>query len=238
MSPQSANLDPAELAKFEAIANEWWDPDGPLKTLHDINPLRVDYIANRAELSGSRVLDIGCGGALLSEALAAKGADVCGIDLAESGIAVASQHAAEAGLEIDYRKVDAATLAAQQPEAFDIVTCLELLEHVPDPGALVSDCSKLVRPGGTVFFSTINRNPKSFVLAILGAEHLLRMVPRGTHQYAKLIRPAELAGWCRATDLKMQELTGLHFNPLTHSYWLGGNTDVNYFAHTIRTPST
>ncbi len=238
MTPPAINLDPAELAKFEAIASDWWDPDGPLKTLHDINPLRVEYIADRTDLRGARILDVGCGGGLLSEALSGKGAQVSGIDLAESGIAVARAHAAESGHDIDYRKIDAATLASEQPASFDVVTCLELLEHVPDPGALVAACSKLVRPGGTVFFSTINRNPKSFVFAILGAEHLLRMVPRGTHQYAKLVRPAELSSWCRATKLDMKELTGLHFNPLTQSYWLGGNTDVNYFAHTKRPLTT
>jgi 2-polyprenyl-6-hydroxyphenyl methylase/3-demethylubiquinone-9 3-methyltransferase len=237
VTSQSINLDPAELAKFEAIASRWWDRDGPLKTLHDINPLRVDYIAERAELKGAKALDVGCGGGLLSEALARKGASVSGIDLAEGGIAVARQHAAEAGLDIDYRQIDAASLAVEQPGTFDIVTCLELLEHVPDPGALVMACSRLARPGGTVFFSTINRNPKSFVLAILGAEHLLRMVPRGTHQYAKLVRPAELASWCRGTNLEMKELTGLHFNPLTQEYWMGGNTDVNYFAYTKRSQS-
>ena len=238
MTPQAANLDPAELAKFDAIAGDWWDPEGPLKTLHEINPLRANYIADRAEIPGARVLDIGCGGGLLSEALAEKGAHVSGVDLAESSIAVARKHAKASGLTIDYRQIDAATLASEEPGSFDIVACLELLEHVPDPSAIVRACSALVRPGGAVFFSTINRNFKSFVFAILGAEHLLRMVPRGTHEYVKLVRPAELAHWCRDTRLDMKELTGLHFNPMTQRYWLGGNTDVNYFAHTRRLPAS
>jgi 2-polyprenyl-6-hydroxyphenyl methylase/3-demethylubiquinone-9 3-methyltransferase len=238
MSEPSENLDQVELDKFEALAGEWWNASGPLKTLHDINPLRVGYIAERSSLKSARVLDIGCGGGILSEALAAEGASVLGIDLAEPSLEVAREHAADAGVEIEYRAVDAAVLAAEQPASFDVVTCLELLEHVPDPASLVAACSQAVRPGGAVFFSTINRNLKSFLMAIVGAEHILRMVPRGTHEYVKLVRPAELGTWCRQQGLSLQDLTGLHFNPLTQHYTLGGNADVNYFAHTLKEERT
>ena len=234
MSQTSENLDPAELAKFEAIAAEWWNPDGPLKTLHEINPLRLSYIEERVTLKGARILDVGCGGGLLSEALAARDANVVGIDLVAASLEVARQHAEETDTRLEYRQIDAASLASEEPGQFDIVTCLELLEHVPEPEALVAACSLAVRPGGTVFFSTINRNLKSFLLAIVGAEHVLRMVPRGTHDYLKLVRPAELAGWCRKADLDLVDITGLHFNPLTRSYRLGGNSDVNYFGYTVR----
>ncbi len=234
MSQTSENVDPAELAKFEAIAAEWWNPDGPLKTLHEINPLRLSYIEERVTLKGARILDVGCGGGLLSEALAARDANVVGIDLVAASLEVARQHAEETDTRLEYRQIDAASLASEEPGQFDIVTCLELLEHVPEPEALVAACSLAVRPGGTVFFSTINRNLKSFLLAIVGAEHVLRMVPRGTHDYLKLVRPAELAGWCRKSDLDLVDITGLHFNPLTRSYRLGGNSDVNYFGYTVR----
>ena len=237
MNESTRNLDSAELAKFEALAAEWWNPDGPLKTLHEINPLRLQYIEERATLKDARVLDVGCGGGLLSEALAARGADVLGIDLAGASLEIGRRHAAESGTRLEYRQIDASELAAREPGRFDVVTCLELLEHVPDPEALVATCALAVRPGGTVFFSTINRNLKSFLLAIVGAEHVLRMVPRGTHDYLKLVRPAELANWCRGAGLALQDISGLHFNPFTQSYRLGGNADVNYFAHTVREPA-
>ena len=230
--------DAEELAKFEQLADHWWDLDGPLKTLHDINPLRVDYIDERAKLAGIRVLDVGCGGGILSEAVAQRGALVVGIDLVRASLDVASNHASDNGVEIDYRNVDIAELAESEPGGFDVVTCLELLEHVPEPAAVVEACARCVRPGGAVFFSTINRNVKSFLMAIVGAEHLLRMVPRGTHDYEKLIRPSELAAWCRASGLDVREITGLHFNPITQSYSMGGNADVNYFIYARRGATT
>ncbi len=234
MIQTSQNSDPAEVAKFEALAAEWWNLKGPLRTLHEINPLRLSYIEERVTIKGARILDVGCGGGLLSEALAARDADVVGIDLAGASLEVARRHAADSETDVEYRQIEAARLAEEQPGQFDIVTCLELLEHVPDPEALVAACSLAVRPGGSVFFSTINRNLTSFLLAIIGAEHVLRMVPRGTHEYLKLVRPAELAGWCRRADLDLRDITGLHFNPLTRSYRLGGNSAVNYFAYTVR----
>ena len=234
MTQTSQNSDPAEVAKFEALAAEWWNLKGPLRTLHEINPLRLSYIEERVTIKGARILDVGCGGGLLSEALAARDADVVGIDLAGASLEVARRHAADSKTDVEYRQIEAARLAEEQPGQFDIVTCLELLEHVPDPEALVAACSLAVRPGGSVFFSTINRNLTSFLLAIIGAEHVLRMVPRGTHEYLKLVRPAELAGWCRRADLDLRDITGLHFNPLTRSYRLGGNSAVNYFAYTVR----
>jgi 2-polyprenyl-6-hydroxyphenyl methylase/3-demethylubiquinone-9 3-methyltransferase len=234
MTSTQRNVDPAELSKFGQLAEDWWDPDGPLRTLHAINPLRLDYIAQRATLANARVLDVGCGGGLLAEALARAGASVTGIDLAEASLGVASQHAAASQLEIDYRRLDVASLAETANDRFDIVTCLEVLEHVPDPAATVEACSALVCPGGHVFFSTINRNPKSFLLAIVTAEYVLGLLPRGTHEYQKLIRPAELARWCRAADLEVEELTGLHMSPVLRTYYLGGNVDVNYFCHAVR----
>jgi 2-polyprenyl-6-hydroxyphenyl methylase / 3-demethylubiquinone-9 3-methyltransferase len=234
MNMSAANADLHELEKFGELADEWWDPNGPFRTLHEINPQRVEYIAARARLEGARVLDVGCGGGLLSEALTIRGATVTGIDLAAANIAAAGAHAADAGLAIDYRVASAEDIAVEQPGAYDIVTCLELLEHVPDPASVVTACARIVSPGGAVFFSTINRNAKSFMLAIVGAEYLLRLLPRGTHEYLKLIRPSELAGWCRKAGLELRELTGLHYNPALRDCRLGGNVDVNYLAHTTR----
>jgi 2-polyprenyl-6-hydroxyphenyl methylase/3-demethylubiquinone-9 3-methyltransferase len=236
IGPRTA--DPAELEKFGSLAAEWWRPDGPFKTLHDINPLRLAYIGARTKLEGARILDVGCGGGLLAEALARAGAVVVGTDLAAANIEVAAAHAREQGLAVDYREIDVAALATAEPAAFDVVTCLELLEHVPEPAEVVRACAALVRPGGSIFFSTINRNIKSFLLAIVGAEYVLGMLPRGTHEYLKLIQPAELAGACRAAGLELRDLTGLHFDPLTGDYSLGGNVDVNYLAHTTKPGDT
>ncbi len=230
-----ANVDSAEIAKFAAHAREWWDPHGPFRTLHEINGLRTGYIAERAELNGVRVLDIGCGGGLLSEALASRGASVLGIDLAEPSLEAARAHAAESGAAVEYRCVAAEALAREQPASYGVVTCLEVLEHVPEPNRVVAACAALLAPGGHAFFSTLNRNPKSFALAIVGAEYVLGLLPRGTHEYLKLVRPSELASWCRASALEVAEITGLHFNPLLHSYRLGGDVDVNYFMH-VRKP--
>jgi 2-polyprenyl-6-hydroxyphenyl methylase/3-demethylubiquinone-9 3-methyltransferase len=229
-----ANVDPAELEKFASRAREWWDPRGPFRTLHEINDLRLSYVSERATLAGARALDVGCGGGLFAEGLAARGASVVAIDLAEANVAIAREHASERGLSIDYRCVAVEELAAQMPAGFDIVTCLEMLEHVPDPSAIVKACAAALRPNGIAIFSTINRNAKSFALAIVGAEYVLGMVPRGTHEYLKLVRPAELAAWCRHSALELTDLTGLHLDPLTQTYWLGGNVDVNYFACTRR----
>ena len=234
MSRTAPNADPRELAKFEALASRWWNPDGPMKALHEINPLRLDYIDERAPLKGARVLDVGCGGGLLSEGMARRGAQVLGIDLAQASLDVAAAHAREHEIEVEYHCQSAEQLAAEQPGAFKIVTCLEMLEHVPDPAQVVSACARAVQPGGTVFFSTINRNLKSFLLAIVGAEHVLGMLPRGTHEYEKLIRPSELAAWCRDAGLQVLDVTGLHYNPLARSFSLGGNVDVNYFVETQR----
>lgn len=234
MTRAETNADPQELAKFEALASRWWNPEGPMKALHEINPLRLDYIDKRTPLNGARVLDVGCGAGLLSEGMARRGAQVLGIDLARASLDVAAAHAREHEIEVKYRCQGAEQLAAEQPGAFEIVTCLEMLEHVPDPAQVVSACARAVQPGGTVFFSTINRNLKSFLLAIVGAEHILGMLPKGTHEYEKLIRPSELASWCRDAGLQVLDLTGLHFNPLTRSFSLGGNVDVNYFVETQR----
>jgi 2-polyprenyl-6-hydroxyphenyl methylase/3-demethylubiquinone-9 3-methyltransferase len=231
-SPMNArradNSHAAELAKFGELAAEWWDPHGPFKTLHDINPLRLEYVARRAELQGARVLDVGCGGGLLAEAMAARGAEVTGLDLEPRNLEAARAHAVASGVEIEYLCRDVEGFAMERAGHYDVITCMELLEHVPDPRSIVAACARAVRAGGCLIFSTINRSPKSFLFAIVGAEYVLRMVPRGTHEYLKLIRPAELAAWCREARLDVLEVTGLHLNPLTWSYSLGGNADVNY----------
>jgi 2-polyprenyl-6-hydroxyphenyl methylase/3-demethylubiquinone-9 3-methyltransferase len=234
MEHEARNVDAGEVAKFATRAAAWWDRQGPFKTLHEINPIRLEYVRGRAALHGARLLDVGCGGGLFSEAAAAEGADVTGIDMGPANIDVARTHAAESGLEIRYECIDVAKLAAERRGEFDIVTCFELLEHVPDPAGMVAACAAALKPGGAAFFSTINRNPKSFALAIVAAEHLLRLVPRGTHEYLKLVRPSELAAWCRSAGLDVLELTGLHVNPLLAQYRLGGNVDVNYFAHAAK----
>ncbi|MCH4562860.1 MULTISPECIES: bifunctional 2-polyprenyl-6-hydroxyphenol methylase/3-demethylubiquinol 3-O-methyltransferase UbiG [Halomonas] len=232
---EAGNVDPGEIAKFEALAERWWDPESEFKPLHDINPLRLDFIDARAGLAGRRVVDVGCGGGILAEAMAHRGAIVTGIDLGEAPLAVARLHAAESGVELEYRNVSVEALAEERPGTFDVVTCLEMLEHVPDPASVVRACARLVKPGGQVFFSTLNRNPKAYALAILGAEYLLRMLPRGTHDYAKFIRPSELAGWCREAGLEVREQSGLVYNPLTHRYRLSDrDVSVNYLMHCRR----
>lgn len=231
----SRNVDHAEIAKFEALASRWWDRESEFKPLHDINPLRLDFIDARAGLAGKSVIDIGCGGGILAEAMAHRGARVTGIDMGEAPLAVARLHQHESGVEIDYRQISAEEMADQHAGEFDVVTCLEMLEHVPDPASVVRACATLAKPGGQVFFSTINRNPKAYAFAILGAEYLLRLLPRGTHDYRKLIRPAELSSWCRATGLKVREQSGLTYNPLTRHYRLAPrDVSVNYLMHCSR----
>ncbi|WP_404474858.1 bifunctional 2-polyprenyl-6-hydroxyphenol methylase/3-demethylubiquinol 3-O-methyltransferase UbiG [Vreelandella venusta] len=226
------NVDAAEVAKFEALASRWWDPQSEFKPLHEINPLRLDFIDARAGLAGKRVLDVGCGGGILSESMAHRGAKVTGIDLGEAPLGVARLHAEESGVEIDYRNISVEALADQQAGSFDIVTCMEMLEHVPDPASVIQACSRLVRPGGYVFFSTLNRTPKSYAFAILGAEYVLRLLPRGTHDYAKFIRPSEMAAWSRASGLEIREQTGLTYNPLTRRYRLvAHDVSVNYMMY-------
>ena len=227
----NVNADPAELAKFSDLAHRWWDPDSEFKPLHQINPLRLGWIDGQVSLAGKRVLDIGCGGGILSDSMARKGADVTGIDLSTKALKVAQLHALEAGTQnVSYREISAEALAQEQPAGFDVVTCMEMLEHVPDPSSVVRACSALVKPGGWVFFSTINRNPKSFLFAIVGAEYLLRMLPKGTHEYAKMIRPSELAAYCRAAGLSLEQTRGMEYNPLTQRYWLSSDTSVNYLV--------
>lgn len=229
-----SNVDHAEIAKFEALAHRWWDRESEFKPLHDINPLRVNWIDQRVGLAGKRVLDVGCGGGILSEAMAVRGATVTGIDMGEAPLSVARLHQLETGVPVEYRQITAETMAAEQPGAFDVVTCLEMLEHVPDPASVIRACQALVKPGGQVFFSTLNRNPKSYLLAILGAEYLLRLLPRGTHDFKKFIRPSELGGWCREAGLKVEDIIGLTYNPLTRRYRLERDVDVNYMIQTRR----
>jgi len=230
MTPQD-NVDPDEIAKFEKLASRWWDPNSEFKPLHDINPLRANWIDERAPVSGKSVVDVGCGGGLLSEALAHRGANVTGIDMGEAPLAVARLHQLESGVDVSYLQSTAESLAAAKPAEFDVVTCLEMLEHVPDPSTVIQACADLCRPGGDLFFSTINRNPKSFLFAIVGAEYVLNLLPRGTHEYAKLIKPSELARWIREAGLELKEMTGMTYNPLTQHYRLvSDDVSVNYLV--------
>lgn len=227
-APRDDNFSQAELDKFGALANRWWDPDGPQKALHALNPVRLQYVRDRARLAGATALDVGCGGGLLSEALASEGAQVTAIDLAPELVKVARLHRLESGVQVDYQLRSVESLAEERPGSFDVVTCMEMLEHVPDPSAVVRACATLVRPGGWVFFSTLNRNPKSFLFAIVGAEYLLKLLPQGTHEFSRFIRPAELARWTREAGLDHVEFKGLQYNPLTRRYWLSADTSVNY----------
>ena len=228
------NADPHELDKFSQLAHRWWDPHSEFKPLHEINPLRLEWINRHANLAGKAVLDIGCGGGILSESMAHLGADVTGIDLSEKALGVARLHLLESGKKVDYRMISAEELATQAPGAFDVVTCMEMLEHVPDPTSVIAACSALAKPGGHVFFSTISRNPKAYLLAVIGAEYILQMLPKGTHDYAKFIKPSELSRWAKSVGLEPDELIGMSYNPLTRKYSLGNNTDVNYLVHTVK----
>ena len=228
------NADPAELQKFSELAHRWWDPASEFKPLHDINPLRLGWINGKADLLDKTVLDVGCGGGILAESMASAGARVTGIDLSEKALSVARLHLFESGLSVDYRLISAEDLAEEMPVHFDVVTCMEMLEHVPDPASTIAACARLVKPGGHVFFSTLNRNLKAYVQAIIGAEYVLNMLPRGTHEYAKFIKPSELSRHCRNAGLDTHELIGLSYNPLSRVYSLGRNTDVNYLLHTRR----
>lgn len=227
-----ANVDTAEIAKFEALASRWWDKNSEFKPLHDINPLRANFIDERSPVAQKKVIDIGCGGGILAESLAQRGATVTGIDMGEAPLSVARLHALESGVELTYEKITAEDKAAQMPGEFDIVTCLEMLEHVPDPSSIVRACAQLVKEGGDVYFSTINRNPKAYAFAILGAEYVLKLLPKGTHDYSKFIRPSELAKWLRAAGLELQSISGMTYNPLTKHYKLNPNdVSVNYLLH-------
>lgn len=227
----TANVDHAEIQKFEALASRWWDSKSEFKPLHEINPLRLNYIDQHCTLAGKTVLDVGCGGGILSESMADKGAHVTGIDLGEAPLSVAKLHALESGAKVDYRHISAEQLALEQPGHYDVVTCMELLEHVPDPGQMVSACADLLKPGGRIFFSTINRNPKSWLFAIVGAEYVLNLLPKGTHDYAKFIRPSELHRFARKAGLTIDGFIGMHYNAVSKRYWLAQGLDVNYICH-------
>lgn len=227
----SQNIDFSEVAKFDESAARWWDPTSEFKPLHDINPLRLDYIDVRAHLSGKKVLDIGCGGGILTEAMALRGAIVTGIDMAANSLKVAKLHLLESGAQVDYRQITAEQLASTQPASFDVITCMEMLEHVPNPASIVAAAAQLIKPGGYIFFSTINRNLKAYLFAVLGAEYVLKLLPRGTHNYSSFIRPSELAGWSHRTGLRLHELTGMSYNPLTQRYTLNRDIEVNYLAY-------
>ena len=229
MNAPTSNVDPAELAKFSDLAHRWWDPESEFRPLHQINPLRLEWIHSLAHLTGKQVVDVGCGGGILADAMARKGAQVLGIDLATKSLKVAQLHALEAGTTgVNYREVSAEDLAQEKPQQFDVVTCMEMLEHVPDPASVVKACADLVKPGGWVFFSTLNRNPKSFLFAIVGAEYILNLLPRGTHEFARLIKPSELLAWAQAAGLDAQGFKGMEYNPFTKRYWLSLDTSVNY----------
>lgn len=228
------NADPAELQKFSDLAHRWWDPESEFKPLHQINPLRLDWIDKAAQIAGKKVVDIGCGGGILAESMAARGALVTGVDLSEKALGVARLHLYESGQTVDYRHISAEDLARECPDSFDVVTCMEMLEHVPDPASTIRACATLVKPGGQVFFSTLNRNLKAYLMAVVGAEYILKLLPMGTHEYAKFIKPSELARFVREAGLDVAELIGMHYNPISKAYSLGHNTDVNYLMRTRR----
>jgi len=232
MTEHRLNFDPQEIAKFEALAARWWDPNSEFKPLHEINPLRLEYIERRSSLEGKTVVDVGCGGGILAESMALKGAHVLGIDMGKAPLSVAQLHKLESGAELDYQQMTAEELAEQEAGKYDVVTCMEMLEHVPDPSSVIAACSKLVKPEGHVFFTTLNRNPKSFLFAIVGAEYIMNILPKGTHEYSKFIKPSELENWARSADLHLRELTGMSYNILTKKYSLGNDVAVNYLMHT------
>ncbi len=234
MTATAANVDQAEIKKFEDLASRWWDPESEFKPLHQINPLRLEYINKMVSLAGKTALDVGCGGGILAESMAAKGATVTGLDMGEAPLKVAELHLLESGLEVDYIRLPVEQLAEQQPASFDVVTCMEMLEHVPDPSSVIRACAKLVKPGGHVFFSTLNRNPKSYMFAIVGAEYLLKLLPKGTHDFSKFIRPSEMGEWIREADLELQDMIGLVYNPITKVYKLGSDISVNYMMGCVR----
>jgi len=231
------NVDPNEIAKFEALASRWWDKESEFKPLHDINPLRLNYIDERAHLPGKKVVDVGCGGGILSEGLCQRGAHVLGIDMGEAPLSVAKLHGLESGIEVEYRQMTVEALAEEEAGTYDAVTCLEMLEHVPDPASVIRACARLLKPGGDLFLSTINRNPKAFLFAIVGAEHILKMLPKGTHEYKKFIKPSELTSYIRQADLDFQDITGMVFNPLMKEYKLARDVDVNYLIHATKPTS-
>ncbi len=229
------NVDPQEIAKFEALASRWWDRNSEFRPLHDINPLRANYIDHHSPVSGKRLLDVGCGGGILAEAMAQRGANVTGIDMGEAPLSVARLHQLESGVDVEYRQSTAEQLAAEEPQSYDVVCCLEMLEHVPEPGDVIAACAALAKPGGSVYFSTLNRNPKSFAFAIVGAEHILQLLPAGTHEYAKFIKPSEMAGWMREAGLVLQGMTGLTYNPLSKRYRLDEtDVSVNYMVRALK----
>ena len=234
MRTETNNLDPLEVAKFGELAHRWWDPLSEFRPLHEINPLRLNWIREKVNIAGKTVVDIGCGGGILSESLARAGANVKGIDLADKALRLAKLHSLETGVKVDYEKIAAEDLAASHPASFDVVTCMEMLEHVPDPQSSITACATLAKPGAHVFFSTINRNAKAYLLAVIGAEYVLRMLPKGTHDYSRFIKPSELDRWCRHAGLEIRQIVGLTYNPVTKTYGLGQDTDVNYLIHTVR----